>query len=142
MRGGGVTAGQLKKLERACFEASAWSSEQLAGALARPGCIVVADEAGYVLGEIVLDEVELHRIGIAPAHRRAGHGRRLYQQFSVLAQRRGAQRLFLEVREDNVPARRLYEAVGLRPVGTRPRYYADGCAAIVYRCAFPAEASQ
>ena len=31
----------------------------------------------------------------------------------------------LEVRLSNLPARRLYEKYGFRPVGIRPRYYSD-----------------
>jgi ribosomal-protein-alanine N-acetyltransferase len=31
----------------------------------------------------------------------------------------------LEVRLSNMPARRLYEKYGFRPVGIRPRYYSD-----------------
>ena len=130
-----VTAERLQALEVACFGASAWSAAQLTGSLARAGCILVADQAGYVLGDIVLDEVELHRIGVAPGFRRAGHGRRLYRQFTTAARHRGAQRLFLEVREDNDPARRLYAAVGLQEIGIRPRYYPDGCAAVLYESA-------
>jgi ribosomal-protein-alanine N-acetyltransferase len=37
----------------------------------------------------------------------------------------GASVATLEVRLSNVPARRLYEKFGFRPVGIRPRYYSD-----------------
>jgi ribosomal-protein-alanine N-acetyltransferase len=35
----------------------------------------------------------------------------------------GAQTVFLEVDEDNKPARRLYQRSGFREVGRRPGYY-------------------
>ena len=38
---------------------------------------------------------------------------------------RGAHEATLEVRLSNLPARRLYEKFGFRPVGLRPRYYSD-----------------
>jgi ribosomal-protein-alanine N-acetyltransferase len=38
---------------------------------------------------------------------------------------RGAREATLEVRLSNLPARRLYEKYGFRPVGLRPRYYSD-----------------
>ena len=38
---------------------------------------------------------------------------------------RQAREATLEVRLSNVPARRLYEKYGFRPVGIRPRYYSD-----------------
>ncbi|MEA2611822.1 MAG: [ribosomal protein S18]-alanine N-acetyltransferase, partial [Chloroflexota bacterium] len=37
----------------------------------------------------------------------------------------GAHEATLEVRLSNLPARRLYEKFGFRPVGLRPRYYSD-----------------
>ena len=37
----------------------------------------------------------------------------------------GAREATLEVRLSNLPARRLYEKYGFRPVGLRPRYYSD-----------------
>jgi ribosomal-protein-alanine N-acetyltransferase len=35
----------------------------------------------------------------------------------------GARAVFLEVEEDNTPARRLYQRSGFREVGRRPGYY-------------------
>jgi [ribosomal protein S18]-alanine N-acetyltransferase len=45
--------------------------------------------------------------------------------FLDLASERGAHEATLEVRLSNLPARRLYEKFGFRPVGLRPRYYSD-----------------
>jgi len=42
-----------------------------------------------------------------------------------LAIERGAREATLEVRLSNLPARRLYEKFGFRPVGVRPHYYTD-----------------
>ena len=42
-----------------------------------------------------------------------------------IALERGAREATLEVRLSNLPARRLYEKFGFRPVGLRPRYYTD-----------------
>ena len=38
---------------------------------------------------------------------------------------RSAHEATLEVRLSNLPARRLYEKYGFRPVGLRPNYYSD-----------------
>lgn len=37
----------------------------------------------------------------------------------------GAKRIFLEVRETNLPALRLYERLGFKPAGRRPGYYTN-----------------
>ena len=56
----------------------------------------------------------------------------------------GAEKLFLEVAEDNDIARRLYSSRGLVPVGRRPGYYQrkDGtkAAAVTMSCRLEAEA--
>ena len=46
-------------------------------------------------------------------------------QLLDLAIARHAREATLEVRLSNLPARRLYEKYGFRPVGLRPRYYSD-----------------
>jgi [ribosomal protein S18]-alanine N-acetyltransferase len=40
--------------------------------------------------------------------------------------------IWLEVHESNAPACRLYEKLGFTQVGSRPRYYLDGGAALLY----------
>ena len=60
-----------------------------------------------------------------PAWRRQHIGERLLLAFLDLAADRGAHEATLEVRLSNLPARRLYEKFGFRPVGLRPRYYSD-----------------
>ena len=119
-------------LETACFAPHAWSRAQVAGTLDQDGVVCVLEAAvGFALGARVLDEVELYRIGVRPEARRHGHGRRLLAAFMAAAHTSGARRVFLEVREDNTPARALYSAAGLTLLGRRPGYYPDGCAALV-----------
>ncbi|MCI0346076.1 MAG: GNAT family N-acetyltransferase, partial [Chloroflexi bacterium] len=54
-----------------------------------------------------------------------GVGQRLLLRLLEMANDRRAREATLEVRLSNVPARRLYEKYGFRPVGIRPRYYSD-----------------
>ena len=125
-------------LEQACFGADAWSAAQVEGALGRRGAVSeLVPDVGYVLGGVVADEAELHRIGVQPGMRRCGAGRALLRSFLKSVTAAGATRLFLEVREDNQAARRLYEATGMNELGRRPRYYSDGCAALVMGMELP-----
>ncbi|MEA2610103.1 MAG: [ribosomal protein S18]-alanine N-acetyltransferase, partial [Chloroflexota bacterium] len=62
---------------------------------------------------------------VHPAWRRQRIGERLLLGLLDLAQDAGAHEATLEVRLSNLPARRLYEKFGFRPVGLRPRYYSD-----------------
>jgi ribosomal protein S18 acetylase RimI-like enzyme len=58
------------------------------------------------------DEAELARLVVAPAHRGRGLGRALTRALADEAWRRGVAEVWLRVVEDNLPARRAYEAAG------------------------------
>jgi ribosomal protein S18 acetylase RimI-like enzyme len=88
---------------------------------------------GYAIFQRAADEVELLRLGVDPAWRRAGVGGELVARGLAEAIDAGCAAGFLEVRADNRPARRLYERLGFGLVGRRARYYADGTEACVYR---------
>jgi ribosomal-protein-alanine N-acetyltransferase len=74
---------------------------------------------------VMVDEAHITTFAVHPAWRRRGIGERLLLALldTALAQR--AREATLEVRLSNVPARRLYEKYGFRPVGVRPHYYSD-----------------
>jgi [ribosomal protein S18]-alanine N-acetyltransferase len=116
----------------------AWSENLLAEGLAgRLPTIhyLVAEVDGAVLGHAVTslagDIAELQRIAVAPAARRAGVASELLEAAVALAA--GADRMLLEVREDNAGALAFYAARGFVEVDRRPRYYRDGSTAVVMR---------
>jgi ribosomal-protein-alanine N-acetyltransferase len=74
---------------------------------------------------LMVDEGHIITFAVHPAWRRQHIGGRLLLAFLDLATDRGAHEATLEVRLSNLPARRLYERFGFRPVGLRPRYYSD-----------------
>src|SRR4029079_1787774 len=73
----------------------------------------------------MVDEAHITTFAVHPSWRRQRIGERLLLAFLDLAIGRGAHEATLEVRLSNLPARRLYEKYGFRPVGLRPRYYSD-----------------
>ena len=74
---------------------------------------------------LMVDEAHITTFAVHPAWRTQRIGQRLLLAFLDLALERGAHEATLEVRLSNLPARRLYEKYGFRPVGLRPRYYSD-----------------
>jgi ribosomal-protein-alanine N-acetyltransferase len=74
---------------------------------------------------LMVDEAHITTFAVHPAWRRQRIGERLLLAFLDLAIDRHAREATLEVRLSNLPARRLYEKYGFRPVGLRPRYYSD-----------------
>ena len=80
---------------------------------------------GFVIARIVTEECEIENIVVNPDDVRQGIGSTLLQEFSDTARTRGIHRIFLEVRESNLAARRLYEKSGFACDGERRAYYSD-----------------
>jgi ribosomal-protein-alanine N-acetyltransferase len=78
---------------------------------------------GYSVSVHAADEAEIANLAVAAAARRRGIATALLRNLVSDAKRRGAKSIFLEVRESNVAARRLYAAHGFTEVGRRSRYY-------------------
>lgn len=116
--------------ESVCFD-DPWTAESVNAALdSEYGVYVVEESTGYAIGRISFDEAELHRIAVLPEHRREHAGDRLITRFVSDCAERGAEKVFLEVRSGNVPARRLYEKHGFSVISTRKGYYRDDDAVI------------
>jgi [ribosomal protein S18]-alanine N-acetyltransferase len=135
----------LVALERASSTAPHWTEAQYRRAI-QPGggdperLVLVAEgpspaaseelqSASGILGFLVAlhlaREWELENIVVAPAARGKGLGRRLLHALLVAAHKTGSQSVFLEVRESNFAARKLYETAGFAQTGRRKAYYSD-----------------
>lgn len=124
-------------LERECFRQS-WTRETLSDALVDERYVVLLAQegeniCGFVLGWSIGEEAELARIGVLPHWRNRLLGEKLTRAICKAFQSRGAESVFLEVREDNTAARRLYNKCGFIEIGRRKNYYDDGQTAIVMR---------
>jgi ribosomal-protein-alanine N-acetyltransferase len=98
---------------------------------------LVADDGVVVVGHAVVsalaDISELQRIAVDATHRRRGLATSLLEEAVGLARSEGADRMLLEVREDNAGAIAFYAARGFAEIDRRPRYYRDGGTAVVMR---------
>jgi ribosomal-protein-alanine N-acetyltransferase len=128
----------IAALEEANLGVDAWSEALVAeGVSGRLPTVhyLVAEVAGEVVGHaaasIVADIAELQRIAVDRAHRRTGLATALLEQVRRLAVEAGADRLLLEVREDNAGAITFYEAQGFAELARRRLYYRDGATAVV-----------
>lgn len=123
-------------LERLVFS-DPWTHGMLEDALAWPETIAICAGPFSALSGVIFlrafgDEAEILRLAVNPAHRRKRLGSLLVERGLLLAKNRGAEKVFLEVRENNLPAIGFYKAHNFKLVGARPRYYADtGEAALV-----------
>lgn len=89
--------------------------------------------AGYAAASIVADIAELQRVAVTPTHRRSGLATALLDAVVAAARAEGADRLLLEVREDNHDALAFYADRSFAEIDRRRRYYRDGATAIVLR---------
>jgi ribosomal-protein-alanine N-acetyltransferase len=88
---------------------------------------------GHATASIVADIAELQRIAVDADHRRTGLASALLDAVVEAAQQGGADRLLLEVREDNAGAIAFYAARDFIEIDRRRRYYRDGATAVVLR---------
>ena len=88
---------------------------------------------GYAIGWNVGEEAELARVGVHPSLRGQGFGQKITCALLKAFQVRKVKIVFLEVRESNLAAQKLYARCGFAPVGERINYYADGETAMIMR---------
>lgn len=120
----------VQRIERASFStpwpAYAYRQEIETNRLAH---YIVARAAGEVVGFagmwMMVDQAHVTTFAVDPSWRRQGIGARMVLALLRMAGTLGARQATLEVRLSNLPARRLYERFGFRPVGIRPHYYSD-----------------
>lgn len=118
---------RVAEIERESFSVP-WSPATFRNVLRNPSAhgLVARREreiAGYAVFWLTGDDAELGDLAVTPSLRRRGIGRLLVVEAMRDAARKGACRLFLEVRESNAAARALYEDLGFRRMGRRRRYY-------------------
>jgi|GEM_PF-332689 len=118
---------RILEVEEAAFS-TPWSETSFRTLMPLSRVIVrVAEVDGRVVGHGVVwrvaDEGELANLAVDPEVHGHGVGRILLDHLLEEAREAGITHVFLEVRESNLPARRLYSSRGFREVGIRRSYY-------------------
>lgn len=114
-------------LEEQIFPEDPWTRGMISEELASPRShyfAAVADErvVGYAGVSVGLD-ADVMTMGTVPDWRGRGVGALLMHAVVGCAREHGAERIFLEVRESNEAARRLYERSGFETVGRIRGYF-------------------
>ena len=138
----------LAELEARAFPDDAWSETTFWAELAqrprREYVVAVAPGGpdgsdpdrervlGYAGLDLAGDVADVMTIAVDPAHRGSGTGSALLEELHTRAVRTGADRMLLEVRADNEPARGLYDRRGYTELSRRRGYYrgVDGAPAV------------
>jgi len=105
-----------------------WTPRRVAASLRSRNTIVVVARAGELIAGFAImrygdEDAHLDLLGVDPAYRRAGVGRRLVDWVENAGLVAGISAVFLEVRELNGAAQAFYARLGYRQLGRVARYY-------------------
>lgn len=121
---------RIMEIEHASFS-SPWSSHAFQSELkeneyARYFCLELEGQViGYMGLWFILEEGHITNVAIAPDYRGNRRGEVLMQSVIQTMVKEGMERMTLEVRASNSPAKRLYERLGFVTAGVRKGYYSD-----------------
>ena len=107
-----------------------WKKEDIIKALASGELFGFIEEvngetAAAVIFERSYENADLEDIYVAEKFRKCGVAYGLLQNAFKELFSAGVQKVFLEVREGNLPARALYEKAGFTPISVRKKYYGE-----------------
>ncbi len=117
---------EVLAIENACFS-DPWPEFAFLQGLASSSCYSrVARKngrvIGYLIGYVTGSEIHIANVAVSPRFRRRGIAKQLL--LDVLGNTGlGCTHAILDVRESNQPAIKLYQGLGFRTIGRRPRYY-------------------
>ena len=137
---------RMRAIAQHSATAAHWSSDQYESLFTPDSvqrrCALVVEEdaqvAGFIVARTIADAWEIENIAVSPDARRRGLGSRLLSEFLRRADRESGISVFLEVRESNLAARKLYEKWGFTQAGRRKKYYQGPPEdALILRLSFP-----
>lgn len=140
----------ITQMDAECFAGERWSFSMFASSFEQdgffgelceeedPGLAVLSQNnekttalVAYGCVQCAFDSCDLLSIAVSHEYRKQGIGRVMLRRLIGGAKRRGMEQMFLEVRQSNEPAKKLYTSEGFQEVGIRKKYYPDGENAIV-----------
>lgn len=125
----------LYMIEQRCFTKEAWSKRQIATFLEASDAVNLAvrmnnEAVGFVIGLVnQYDEMKIGHIvtiDVLPNYRRKGVGMTLLKSIEQEFKKAGVRVCYLEVREDNLVAMKLYRKAGYVEVELLENYYSRG----------------
>lgn len=119
---------RIRELLSEIPEAARWAVEQGGTSGNELRCRVAERDrqiSGLIAFRNMADEAEILNLAVEASQRRKGIGWLLVQTAIAECKAAGVRTIFLEVRESNGGARRLYARAGFKEAGRRPAYYRE-----------------
>ena len=80
---------------------------------------------------LVIDELQITFIAVHRRHQRKGLGRFLLSDLIKRSKSLQTNQVYLEVKNNNEPAKAFYKSIGFKTVGNRSNFYKDGSDALI-----------
>lgn len=121
----------ISEMEAECFPKEPWNFQMLASSFGTENFHgVLAEDGGEIIGyggiTVACDTADIANVAVTEAYRRSGVGTAVLTELLAVAKKRGANKVFLEVRVSNSVAMEMYLKSGFKGVYARTRYYSDG----------------
>ncbi|XDD43358.1 GNAT family N-acetyltransferase [Leptospira sp. WS60.C2] len=123
---------EIQTWEHLCFPSEEWTDKMIQTHLEFHVAFAIGDQTTqcYALVCETPWEIEIFRIATLPNYRKLGLAKQLLEKlFSEFPKKE----FFLEVKESNLPAIKLYESVGFMELERRKNYYPDGSTAVLMK---------
>lgn len=122
-------ADAVAEVEKKCFPVP-WSRESFWREASNDNTLYLLilndDEIiGYAGTWISFEEAQITNVAVVPEYRGSGNGRALMEELIRRVKEKGVTAMTLEVRPSNTVALGLYESLGFKDCGRRPKYYSD-----------------
>ena len=119
-----LTPAALAEIHNQAFtQERPWSAIEFEDLMQQPGVFVISQSHCFVLGRLVVDELEILTVACAPSHQKQGHARAVMLNLLNRAACNGGLWSFLEVASDNTAAISVYQGLEFEQVGQRKNYY-------------------
>ena len=111
-----------------CFCEDIFSAKMIKNLLVSPnifGFLAIEDDepVGYAMFAYIAGEGEILTIAVLKKHRGKNIAKELLKKGFKQLIEENVKNVFLEVRESNITAQKLYNSFGSKKVGVRPKYY-------------------
>lgn len=98
---------------------------------------LIEEENGKTIAAITFDKAadsaDIECVYVLPEKRKNGYALSLINALLAELSESGTEKVFLEVRESNVPARSLYKKAGFTEISVRKRYYGEENAVVMVK---------
>lgn len=113
-----------------------WSLEQLTHSLKENNIFIVAtiqnNVVGFLVAEYLVDSYNLLLVATKEEFKNRNIATKLMQKLEEIAKNKNIEKIWLEVRENNIPAINLYKKNDFSSIFLRRNYYKNGDNAIIF----------